>query len=58
MIQKEEVVFGRAKRTYNHDGNIEFRRLTYKWDELYKWSSKKGKTTISDHIVYLTCENG
>ena len=50
-IKKDDVLFGRGKRTTNHPGNIHFRRTVSRMAPEYKKRCKVQKTAISNRIV-------
>lgn len=50
-IKKDDVLFGRGKRTTNHPGNKHFRSTVSRMAQEYKKNSKVRKTALSNRIV-------
>ena len=57
-IRKDDVLFGRGKRTTNHMGNKYFRELVSCMSPKYKGCSKVQKTSLSNSIVAAIHKKG
>lgn len=57
-IKKDDVLFGRGKRTTYHPGNIYFRDIVSRMASQYKKCCKVQKTALSNRIVDAIHEKG
>ena len=57
-IKKEDVLFGRGKKSTNHPGNTYFRELVSKSASHYKTCSKIDKTIMANQIVETVHQRG
>lgn len=54
----KDVILGRGRKTNNHAGNIRLRTTVEELSDVYKSSSKKEKTEITQRIVASIQSNG